>query len=37
MNTADPTLTELAGRIHYYTDELLRLREEQKRDPETTP
>jgi hypothetical protein len=34
LNTEDPTLTELTGRIQYYADELTRLREAQKQPPE---
>jgi len=36
VDSADPTLSELAGRIHYYSDELTRLRDEQQRPPEAT-
>ncbi len=34
VDTKDPTLNELAGRVDYYSGELFRLREEQKRAPE---
>jgi uncharacterized protein YhdP len=36
VDTQDPTLTELTGRINYYSDELTRLRNAQKQTPEQT-
>lgn len=36
VNTEDPMLNELTGRIDYYSAELLRLREAQKQPPEQT-
>jgi hypothetical protein len=36
LTPSDPTLTELTARIHYYCAELDRLRDEQRKAPDST-